>query len=324
MILYEAGPPLLRPGELDIAGRRAAARLVPYSNEAGPPAFRFDPAERRFVPRPPRGRVVAGPPEAEAWRPLLARVPGGPLLIGPGSPAEEVWGSYRAAAEAVLGAGRGAYLLDPPPAGLPSRARGGCVALFGWHPDLEQSEAVAAAVRGGIPSGLLLPVIPGWTGEEDFLESLAEWSAAAGLLFLAPVIPRQDGEARRSLVEARGGGDDFFESIHHTDWDMTLPPLLDAARRIGRRRGLALLPPRPTGAAEPPGNGPAAARLEERAEAAGDDEHRASLLRAAARWIDESGRDLAAILAEGNFRKVFPFAPEISNEAEAAFAERGL
>ncbi|MBC8646115.1 MAG: hypothetical protein H7X85_03060, partial [Thermoanaerobaculia bacterium] len=71
---------------------------------------------------------------------------------------------------------------------------------------------------------------------------------------------------------------------------------------------------------EPAGNALAAARLEERAAAASDD-HRLALLHAAARWIDESGRDLRAVVAEGNFRKVFPFAPEIATEAEKALAE---
>ncbi|HYR46610.1 MAG TPA: hypothetical protein VER78_06355, partial [Thermoanaerobaculia bacterium] len=61
---------------------------------------------------------------------------------------------------------------------------------------------------------------------------------------------------------------------------------------------------------------------EERADALfGRDEHRASLLHAAARWIDESGRDLAPIVAEGNFRKIFPFVEEVAREAEAAFRE---
>ena len=57
------------------------------------------------------------------------------------------------------------------------------------------------------------------------------------------------------------------------------------------------------------------------AEIEDDDEHRSALLHAAARWIDESGRDLRAVLAEGNFRKVFPFAPEVAAEAEKALEE---
>ena len=47
-------------------------------------------------------------------------------------------------------------------------------------------------------------------------------------------------------------------------------------------------------------------------------EHRAALLHGAARWIDEAGRDLAPVVREGNFGKVFPFGALIA-EAEAAF-----
>jgi len=42
------------------------------------------------------------------------------------------------------------------------------------------------------------------------------------------------------------------------------------------------------------------------------------LLRAAVRWIDERGRDLKPIVAEGNFRKIFPFGAEIAGDVERA------
>ena len=72
------------------------------------------------------------------------------------------------------------------------------------------------------------------------------------------------------------------------------------------------------GSREPASNAVASGRLEERAQAAHSDEHRAALLHAAARWIDESGRDLASIAREGNFAKVFPFGADIAREAEDA------
>jgi hypothetical protein len=78
------------------------------------------------------------------------------------------------------------------------------------------------------------------------------------------------------------------------------------------------MPPRPIGAGEPAGNAIAAARLEERAVDVEDDEHRFALLHAAVRWIDESGRDLASVVRDGNFRKVFPFGA-LAAEVEAAF-----
>ena len=77
---------------------------------------------------------------------------------------------------------------------------------------------------------------------------------------------------------------------------------------------------RPVGRLEPAANARAARQLEDRAEALfAQNEHRASLLHAAARWIEESGRDLAPIVAEGNFRRIFPFEDEIAGDAEAAF-----
>ena len=45
-------------------------------------------------------------------------------------------------------------------------------------------------------------------------------------------------------------------------------------------------------------------------------EHEAARLRAAIRWIDELGRDLAPIVEEGNFSKIFPFGRESAAEIE--------
>ena len=104
---------------------------------------------------------------------------------------------------------------------------------------------------------------------------------------------------------------------------MAAPLMSSRTPRSGcgrRARGRASRPFRaePVGLRESAKNAAAAARLEERAQAAHRDEHRAALLHAAARWIDESGRDLAAIAREGNFGKVFPFGEDIAREAEDA------
>ena len=90
--------------------------------------------------------------------------------------------------------------------------------------------------------------------------------------------------------------------------------------QAARRAGLAPLPPRPAAPAEPRTNSLAASRLEEAACDA-PDEHRAARLQAAVRWIDVCGRDLAAVLREGNFGKAFPLGPELAREAEAALRE---
>ena len=107
-----------------------------------------------------------------------------------------------------------------------------------------------------------------------------------------------------------------------TDWAAGQDAAIRRFRSEAARRGLATLPPRPLGQGEPAGNSAAAARLEERAQESAADEHRAALYYAAARWIDESGRDLALVVREGNFRKVFPFGA-LTHEAEAAFRESG-
>lgn len=112
--------------------------------------------------------------------------------------------------------------------------------------------------------------------------------------------------------------DRFFEKIHHCDWPGAVRGGLRRFRDEASRRGLATIPPRPLGGSEPPGNSAAAARLEERAREAEENEHRFALFHAAARWIDESGRDLTPVVQEGNFGKVFPFGA-LAAEAEEAF-----
>jgi hypothetical protein len=320
MILYEQSGPAVRIGECDVGGRRAAARLLPYAGDGDARRWRFDVVERAFVAAAAQSRILVGPHDADAWRSALGRVPAGPLLIGPGSPAEPIHGAHRAAARAASESGRGSYLLDPDAAALPDRAPDSFVAVFTWSGGEEVLSSLEDAAGRGFVSGLLLPVIPGWSSDPELLRGLLEGVVSAGGRFVAPIAPRHDGEARRRIVEARGDSDGFFERIHHLDWSTALPASLAAVRFAVRERGLATLPLRPAGAAEPAANARAAARLEESAAAAADD-HRFALLHAAARWIDESGRDLRAVLAEGNFRKVFPFAPEIASEAEEALRE---
>ena len=50
MIEYEnSTTPAVRPRESEIGGRRVAVLAIPYSGEIGPPSFRFDPVDRRFL-----------------------------------------------------------------------------------------------------------------------------------------------------------------------------------------------------------------------------------------------------------------------------------
>ena len=325
MILFESSrEPVGRAGEEDVGGRRIAGRLLPYSGEAGAAPFRFDPIARRFARRRAEAGVAVGPPDAELWRAASSRLPPGPLLVGPGSVAEEVRGAYRAAAEGALSAGRAVYLLDPPDAGFP-HAVAGAVVLATFAPDGALAfPALAAARARGAVCGVLFPLIPGWTAEEDAVEALLSEAVAAGARSATPIVPEADGDARRAIVEARSVAgspvpEGFFGRIHHREWVPLMGERLAEVRRLCAARCLAVLPPRPAGQREPRGNAAVSSRLEERAELEGLPEHRAASLRAAVRWIDESGRDLAAVAREGNFRRVFPFDGELAAEAEAAF-----
>lgn len=329
MILYEAGDsPEVEGRELEVAGRRIAVRARPFAGDLASLSERFDPVERRFARSRSQGGVRAGPSDPEAWRAALARHPEGPALVGPCDPAEEIWGAFRAAAEGARLNGRAVYLLDPLPEGLPCAPGRVFVALFCWTPDLPvPAERIAATVAEGIASGLLLPLIPGWTAERDTLLRLVAGARSAGSAFVAPLLPAEEGGARRAIVETRGrlepdSVEEFFGRVHHGDWRAELR---DARRLLAEacaEAGLADVPPRPIGLSEPDGNAAAAGRLEERAHALAEDEHRASRLHAAARWIDESGRDLSRIAREGNFRKVFPFDAELAREAEEALTGR--
>jgi hypothetical protein len=323
MILFEeAAAAAVKAGEFDLCGRRVAARATPYSGEAAPPSFRFDPLERRFVTGRQEARVSAGPADPEAWREALARLPLGAVAVERCSQAEAVRGAYRAAVEGARAAGRGVYMLDPEREGLPQAADPTFVVVASWRPG-PLPPILEAAAKAGFTSGLALPMIPGWTAEPSFYEPLLDAAVAAGAVFVAPLSPVSDGEGRRSAVEARtaadpSAADSFFERVHHAGWDEDVPKGVAALRAAAIRRRLATLPVRPKGEGESSANVSAAAFLEERAAQPGAGEHQQALLHGAVRWIDESGRDLAAVFREGNFRKVFPFGEEAAEVVEAA------
>ncbi len=325
MILYEDAPqPIVRLGEQDLAGRRLVARTVCYAGEAGRPRWRFDPIERRFQARSAEGVLRVGPFDPEPWVLTLSRGPSGGVAVGPGDPAEPVRGALQAAATGAALAGRGVYLLDPSEATLPDPDGSVFVVVFSVAPGARCPQALKTSARRGLAAGVLLPLIPGWTVEPEALARTVEEAARCGSRFAAPVVAADDGTARRAIVQAREEidarcPDDFFERIHHADWEGEVEQGRQAIRAACSRLGLASLPARAVGRGQSIGNAGAAGRLEERADAlAGRDEHHASLLHAAARWIDESDWDLGPIVREGNFRRVFPFAGEVARETEEA------
>jgi hypothetical protein len=325
MIVFEGtAAATVRAAEFEVASRRIAARAFPYAGEVGTSPFRFDPVERRFLSRAAEGTVLAGPQKPDVWRTALLRGPAGPVLVGPCSKGEEIRGSYLAAAEGARMSGRAVYLLDPEPAGLPEKPGAAFTALFVWFPGLERPDApLAAALERGIPSGWILPLVAGWTATPDAIEETVAAAAAGGALFLAPVPLADDGQVRRVAVEAAcaaspEAADGIFERVHHGGSSDEMREAQERLWEACERAGMRPVPTRPVGLREPANNAAAAGRLEEKAQAASADEHRAALLHAAARWIDESGRDLASIAREGNFARVFPFGAEIAREAEEA------
>jgi hypothetical protein len=328
VIVYEpAASAAARIGETVVAGRRLAGRLLPYGLDPIGPSFRFDPVERCFKNGRPDTIVLAGPADPEAWREALARIPEGPVLIGPCAPAEEVRGAFRAAAEAAIASGRAVYLLDPEPAGLPVAAGGAAVVLCSWRPGRAAAAfpGLAEAHAAGLRAAALVPLLPGWTAEPEELGALIAAARAGGAASLSAIVPASDGPGRRAIVAAReaasgGAADRFFDLIHHGDWPSQMSRRVSAFQSACTAAGLSLLPPRAIGRGTPPGNVRAAARLEELAETSDRGDHHAALLHAAVRWIDEAPRDLAAVAREGNFRKVFPFPEDIRDEAEAALA----
>ena len=325
MIVFEPAAPLSRVGEAVVGGRRVAGRLLPYGAEAGGRPLRFDPVDRRFVFGKPDLTIPVGPCDPGPWIDALTRVPSGPVLIGPCSWAEPVRGAFRAAAEAALSSGRPVYLLDPEPGAVPDGAGHAAVVLCSWRPGRPEAAfpGLAPARAAGLTCAALFPFLPGWTGEADAVEALVAVAKAGGAASVTALAPSADGEGRRGIVEARSvaepaEGERFFDLVHHGDWSERLADRLEEVRKVVTRHGLAPMPPRPVGRLERPGNAAAAARLEELAERLEKDEHRAALLHAAVRWIDESRRDLSAVAREGNFRRIFPFSGEIAAEAESA------
>lgn len=329
MIVFEsAGAPFVRAGEALVAGRRLAGRLMPYGVDAGAVASRFDPVERRFVPGRREAVIQAGPWRSDAWTAAISRLPAGPVIVGPGSEAEGVRGAYRAASEAAIETGRAVYLLDPIAEGLPKAAERSAVVLSTWRPGppSEAFPALRAARDAGMIAAALYPFLPGWTGEKEAVEALADAAKRGGAASLSAIAPALDGEARRAIVDARlaedpAAGDALFSAVHHGGWSERIGDRIASARRAVEQAGLGLLPPRPTGRGERTANAAAASRLEELAERLEADEHRAALLYGAVRWIDEAGRDLAAVSREGNFRRVFPFGDEAAGVAETALRE---
>jgi hypothetical protein len=239
------------------------------------------------------------------------------------APAELVYGSAAAAVAAVRRLGRSAVLFETVRRERDEIAPGKDLArILVWDGTLPSAE-FWRAFRGGPPAGVALPLIPGWTGEEDFLGEFFEQAAKAEAAFAAGFALSGDGPSRAAIHAdfARrhpGRADAFFEAIHHRDWEAGTRRAAARFRAAAGRSGLSDRVPLLVGAGDHEPNVRLMDAFEEEARNAG--EPRASALLAAARRVEDLGRDVADLEREGNLRLLWP--PD-SPEARVARAVLG-
>jgi len=323
-----AAPATVRRGEFHpFAGARARIRAVPYPG--------FDPPGgdpwRGTYRRPGEVLAAAGPRSVEAWTDALAHGPAGKVLVGPVPGAEPVYGSAAAAVEAARRLGRAVVLVETADRADAETALGeiapgpDLARVAVWSGTLSPEAFWQAFARGARPAGVALPWIPGWTGEEDFLDGFFARAVGAGAAFAAGFVLSGDGPSRAAVhadFAARHPerADAFFDAVHHRDWhDGTREArgrFLDAAARarIPSRVPFVL------GKGDFEANARLADAFESEAETG--EEPRASALRAAARRIEDFGRDVAALDREGNLRVLWPADSPEARLARAVLAER--
>jgi len=320
MIVY-AGPgaAVARRGEFHpFPGARSRTRLIPYSGLDAVP----DPW-RGLYRRPPELTASAGPSDPGAWREALAHAPAGKLLLGPVGPAEAIYGAGEGALAAAAERGRAVVAIetmeDPgwrPVAG-PSFAR-----VVVWEPDPEPERFWRAFASRGGEAGIALPLIPGWTGEARFLERFLSAAAVHGARFVAPFSIAGDG-ASRAAVHADfarlhpESADAFFDAVHHREWESGARGARETFHEAAAAAGMPARVPFLAGRSDFPANARLIDAFETEAERA--EEPRASRLLAAARRLEDLGRDVAGIAREGNLRLLWP-----SDSPEARAAERVL
>jgi hypothetical protein len=165
-----------------------------------------------------------------------------------------------------------------------------------------------------------LPLVPGWTGEEDFLGEFFERAAESEASFAAGFSLSGDGPSRAAIhadfaERHPGRADAFFDAIHHRDWDAGSRESAARFRAAATSAGLPDRVPLLVGAGDAEANARLIDAFEE--EARNGEEPRASALLAAARRVEDLGRDVADLEREGNLRILWP--PD-SPEAKVARA----
>ena len=332
MIVYESsGAAPWRRGEYaPFPGVRARIRAVPYPGlEPGG----ADPWSGQYRGASAEMRIAAATGSVSEWIEALRKAPPGPILIGPAPEAEAVYGAAAAASEAGRTLGRGVVLIDAPfsSAGFPAPASpaGSLVAVAVWRCGEENRLwKEARGIAGTVPFGLALPILPGWTGEEKFLESFLRRCRGEGAGFVVPLEVNGSGPSRAAIHAdfARlhpDGADAYFGRIHHGDWDEEVRRGRDRLLGAATAAGLSTRVPVPRGSSDFASNRRAIEALEHAAEIA--PEPRAARLRRAVRILEDFGRDLESIARDGNGRLLFdPGSPEweVVERALADPAER--
>jgi len=304
-VIVYAGPAAAaaRRGEfLPFPGARSRCRAIPY------PGFEADGGDpwSATYGRPGEIETGVGPGDAAVWSAALSRIPPGKVLVGTAAPAESVYGAASAAVAAARELGRGVVLVETVESRTAAAPGPDLVRVVPWEsaPDFWIRFA-----RRPHPSGVALPLLPGWTGTEEFLQRSLSAARSAGASFLAPFELRGDG-ATRAAIHADYAklrpeeADAFFDAIHHRDWETHTREARAGLRRAAAEAGFSTRVPAIAGAAEFAGNARLVEAFEIAAETAG--EPRASDLLAAARRLEDLGRDVEEVARDGNLRLLWP------------------
>ena len=257
----------------------------------------LDLAERRLVwpaAAPDGGREIATLPPPP--RPDLVYLP--PVPNGLEGERDALAGALAAAGMPVLAQATSASSLPEAGAGIVALDLTAAL-LAPAGSGLERLRAQPARPRAGGELWVVLPLLPGVTPAlpqlEPWLDAVAALAPGA-LLLPTPELTPVD---RRRLADA--AGEERYEAIFHG-----AAPVERAVARAAARRGLALFPRRPKSAAAPPRgarNRELAAALAEAGELwlrLGRSEPEGQALLAAARHLDSTALDVAALAREGN------------------------
>ncbi len=303
MILFSAGPSVVRRGEFaPFPGVRSRLRMVPYVGLDLPGA---DPWKGVYRKAADEIEVAAGSDSLERWEESLFGAPPGSVLIGPIAACEKVYGAGAAAIEAARQSGRGSIVVDPlcGAGELPDGPDVVRIAL--WRAGEGESLWDRFDSPGEGKAGVALPMIPGWTAEPEFLGAFFARARAARFDFAAPFEIAPDGYSRSAIHGDFAAlfpekADSYFDKLHHRDWALDLARARLAFAEGARAAGLDARVPLPRGRRDFEANLRAREALDSEADRSAEPE--ASVLRSAARRIEDFGRDLAELSRQGNLR----------------------